>query len=121
MNEEITITELVHKFKLNGKFDSLRKEILTIYKNSNTGLQLKSKLEEIIKKEIDNNHTLFTQDRRKAVIMIGNIIDKSEVYNHARELMNDTIFMNKEFRTRVNIIMQEIKNDLEIITEKGNT
>ncbi|KAG5438671.1 hypothetical protein PCANB_002390 [Pneumocystis canis] len=111
--KEISITELIHKFKLNGKFDSLRKEILTIYKNSDAGLQLKSKLEEIINKEINNNHILFTQDREKITIMINNIIDKSNIYNNARELMNDAVFMNKEFREKVNIIMQEIKDDLE--------
>ncbi|KAG4303810.1 hypothetical protein PORY_002790 [Pneumocystis oryctolagi] len=110
---KISITELVDKFKLNGKFDSLRKEILTIYKNSDAGLQLKSKLEEIINNEINNNHNLFIHDRGKAAVVISNIIDKSDIYNHARELMNNTIFMNKEFRERINIIIQEIKDDLE--------
>ncbi|KAG5439979.1 hypothetical protein PCK2_000671 [Pneumocystis canis] len=89
--KEISITELVHKFKLNGKFDFLRKEILTIYKNS---------------------------DRGKIAIIINNIIDKSNIYNNARELMNDAVFMNKEFREKVNIIMQGIKNDLEENPEK---
>ncbi|CCJ30098.1 unnamed protein product, partial [Pneumocystis jirovecii] len=73
--KKINITELVHKFKLSGKFDSLRKEIIAIYVNSDTGLQLKSKLEEIINKEISNNYTLFIQDRGKAAVIINNIID----------------------------------------------
>ena len=79
-DQRTTIDALLLKFKKQGGYDSLRKQVWASYNTSDAKLALTGQIHAIAEQEIEKDPQLLGRERGKAATLIQGAVDRSGIY-----------------------------------------
>ncbi|KAK1835808.1 complex proteins associated with Set1p component shg1-domain-containing protein, partial [Podospora conica] len=83
------IEGLSHTFKKKGRYDAIRKQLWASFEEKDYEAEVTKAILEVAEQEIDRNpYQLLTIDRSKAAALIDGAVDRSDVYDKARAVIN---------------------------------
>ncbi|PTB69635.1 hypothetical protein BBK36DRAFT_1111309, partial [Trichoderma citrinoviride] len=86
------IESLAHSFKKEGAYDSIRKQVWDKFAASDYEAQVTKAILEVAEQEVERNpHQLLTLDPRKAAALIDGALERSGVYDKAKDVIGELI------------------------------
>ena len=95
-DQRTTIDALLFKFKKQGHYDTLRKQVWATYNNSEAKTALTDNLYEVADAEIDKDPNLLSRERGKAATLIQGAVERSGVYQDVGVRLDQEILKHLE-------------------------
>ena len=107
-DQRTTIDALLFKFKKQGHYDTLRKQVWATYNNSEAKIALTDNLYEVADAEIDKDPNLLSRERGKAATLIQGAVERSGVYQDVGVRLDQEILKHLEI---VDEAVREIRRE----------
>ncbi|CAD99132.2 Set1 complex component shg1 [Schizosaccharomyces pombe] len=109
MDRDVTLNvdELVSKFKKEGHFDRLRKQILETVNEKESG-PLLDRLKKIIDEEMVKDRTLKSKDQFRAAPLIAGAVDRSSLYEDSMEHIRSNVLSDQDLREVIYNSLEQI-------------
>jgi len=82
------INSILHAFKKKGEFDAIRKSSYTKFEDGESKGQLVDNLTSLADRELDNNPSLLSKNRRQTAPLIEGKAERTDVYKSAEEAID---------------------------------
>ena len=99
-----TIDNLLLRFKKQGGYDTLRKQVWSAYANQDTKDALSEAIREVADIEIDKNPSLLARDRSKAATLMQGAVDRSTVYSDIEAQID------AEIAKHLNVVLESVRD-----------
>jgi hypothetical protein len=86
--QRTTIESLLYKFKKQGGYDTLRKQVWAAYNTSEGKQALTDGIHEVAEKEIEKDPALLGRERGKAATLISGAVERSGVYQNVESRLD---------------------------------
>ncbi|KIX08492.1 uncharacterized protein Z518_03148 [Rhinocladiella mackenziei CBS 650.93] len=90
-DKRLAIDALLLKFKKQGGYDSLRKQVWASYNTSDAKTALTDQIHAIAEAEIEKDPNLLTRERGKAATLIQGAVDRSGIYQDVESRIDTEI------------------------------
>ncbi|RMD40579.1 hypothetical protein DV735_g4544, partial [Chaetothyriales sp. CBS 134920] len=89
--QRVAVDSLLLKFKKQGGYDALRKDVWKSFINSDAKTALTDQIYAVAEAEIDKNPSLLSRERGKAATLIQGALDRSDIYQDVESMIDTEI------------------------------
>ncbi|RMZ84449.1 hypothetical protein DV738_g814, partial [Chaetothyriales sp. CBS 135597] len=86
--QRVAVDSLLLKFKKQGGYDALRKDVWKSFINSDAKTALTDQIYTVAEAEIDKNPSLLSRERGKAATLIQGALDRSGIYQDVESMID---------------------------------
>ena len=101
--QRTTIENLLYKFKKQGGYDTLRKQVWAAYNTSEGKQVLTDGIHEVAEKEIEKDSALLARERGKAATLISGAVERSGVYQKVESRLD------LEIAKHLDVVLESIR------------